>query len=237
MLSILIDRHTIQGRAHLQWKRSAGLRLRSFIELISAQSGQDVALTEGTITRESLRDCPLLIVPTRKVQIPPEEVDTIEDYVLDSGNLLLMSNHHPHHDLDTVIGERFGIRFEETHFCTGGGLTKLSGNCLTDHLIIAGKPEEKPVEELVTNTTCSIVSEGGEDIAFLSDTMQDRVKGLSPAGKRFAVSKQIAGGGRIVAMADSGFIGTNGTVAPGIGLIDKGDNTLFVKRVVRWLLE
>ena len=188
------------------------------------------------MTRESLRDCPLRIIPTRKAQVSPAEVDIIEEYVLDSGNLLLMSNHHPHHDLDTVIGERFDIRFEGTHFSTSGGLTRLSGDCLTDHPIIAGQLGEKPVEELVTNTTCSILCEGGEDIAFLSDTMHDRVKGLSPEGKRFAVSKQIAGGGRIVAMADSGFIGTNGTVAPGIGLIEEGDNTLFVKRVVRWLL-
>lgn len=144
-MSIFIDRHTIQGRAHLLWEGSVGLRLQTFIELISAQSGQNVALTEGAMTRESLRNCPLLIVPTRKLQIPLEEFDTIENYVLDSGSLLLMSNHHPHHNLDTIIGERFDIRFEETHLSTSGELTKLSGDCLTDHVIIAGKPEEKPV--------------------------------------------------------------------------------------------
>ena len=36
-------------------------------------------------------------------------------------------------------------------------------------------------------------------------------------------------------MADSGFIGDEGTNVPGPGLFDHGDNARFVKNVVRWL--
>ena len=41
--------------------------------------------------------------------------------------------------------------------------------------------------------------------------------------------------GRVVTVADSGFIGDEGTNVPGPGLINHGDNARFIKNVVRWL--
>jgi hypothetical protein len=42
-------------------------------------------------------------------------------------------------------------------------------------------------------------------------------------------------GGRVVVVANSGLIGTEGTQFPGLGLIEKGDNRIFLQNAVRWL--
>ncbi|HUW14547.1 MAG TPA: hypothetical protein VM537_32805 [Anaerolineae bacterium] len=41
--------------------------------------------------------------------------------------------------------------------------------------------------------------------------------------------------GRVVVIADSGFIGSDGTAYPGVGLIGHGHNLRFVLHALRWL--
>ena len=42
--------------------------------------------------------------------------------------------------------------------------------------------------------------------------------------------------GRVVVLADSGFIGSAGTTRPGPGLIEQGDNLRFVLNTIAWLV-
>ena len=42
--------------------------------------------------------------------------------------------------------------------------------------------------------------------------------------------------GRVVILADSGFIGDKDSIFPGFGLIHKEDNILFLQRILQYLL-
>jgi hypothetical protein len=53
--------------------------------------------------------------------------------------------------------------------------------------------------------------------------------------KIFALSIQEKG--KIVITADSGFIGDKGSTFPGWGLIEEGDNVLFIRNILSYLLE
>ena len=71
--------------------------------------------------------------------------------------------------------------------------------------------------------------------------MIDHRNGLPAHGRNFAMALDAEANsaldrmGRVVVVADSGFIGTEGTTNPGPGLIEKGDNRRFVQNVIRWL--
>ena len=43
--------------------------------------------------------------------------------------------------------------------------------------------------------------------------------------------------GKVIILADSGFIGDQNSTRPGFGLIDKEDNELFVRRIISYLLK
>ena len=81
----------------------------------------------------------------------------------------------------------------------------------------------------------------GHPLVSLSQDMMDLRNGNSPHNRLFAhaLDPETAGTlsieGRVVTVADSGFIGDDGTNVPGPGLIDHGDNAQFVKNAVRWL--
>ncbi len=94
----------------------------------------------------------------------------------------------------------------------------------------------------MTNNCSSIVAEGlGYPLVSLSQDMMDLRNGNSPQNRLFAhaLDPETAGSlsieGRVVTVADSGFIGDEGTNLPGPGLIGHGDNARFIKNAVRWL--
>jgi hypothetical protein len=60
-------------------------------------------------------------------------------------------------------------------------------------------------------------------------------EGLSPNGRYFAHALEGESIQSRVVTVDSGFIGTCGTMRPGPGLIECGDNKRFIKNMVRWL--
>ena len=97
----------------------------------------------------------------------------------------------------------------------------------------------------MTNTTCRIVSKIGRPFIFLPDSMvgrwsstnetpiKNRVFGLiiNDEEKGYVDFKAKA-----IFLADSGFIGDRKSEFPGYGLIHKLDNELFLRRILRYLL-
>jgi hypothetical protein len=67
--------------------------------------------------------------------------------------------------------------------------------------------------------------------------MVDYRASLEPDQYQFACALRPTEGraGRVIVVGDSGFIGTAGTVMPGPGLIDEGDNLAFIQNALLWL--
>ncbi|MFQ6029448.1 MAG: hypothetical protein ACE5Q6_18380, partial [Dehalococcoidia bacterium] len=216
-----------------------------------------VSFSSGpTLTWEQLRGQDVLVITTRypaEVAYADQELSRIWDFVRLGGGLLLMSNHgdlpgHNPHDMtlyDARVVNLFGISLECSWFQNPAAveLSVLSGrDFLASHPIIGGREGGEAVKTIVTNNCSSIVAEGlGYPLVSLSQDMLDLRNGNSPQNRLFAhaLDPEEAGSlsieGRVVTLADSGFIGDEGTNVPGPGLIDHGDNAQFIKNVVRWL--
>jgi hypothetical protein len=246
-MKVLIDRNGLQVQYHLRDR----LRLGVFItELLSASYLVAFSSQEG-LTREGLSRFDVLVITTRSsVDYSQTESESIHNFVHNGGGLLLMSNHGDYGQLkdmrrfDVKLADRFGVTLERTFFrhSLQGERTVLSQSALNlNHPIIAGASGEGPVRSIVTNTCCSIVANEGEGLVSLSNEMVDKRSGSSPNGQFFAHALEIKSGlktnhkGRIVTIADSGFIGTDCSAYPGPGLIGHGDNLRFIKNVIRWL--
>lgn len=248
-MRVLIDGNALQARAHAR----DGKRLTSFLDLLRAIPGCEAAFSpEESLRAARLEDQDVLVITTRKWQDAPysrEEIESIAAFVRAGGGLWLMSNHGDvpgRHPLDmtrsdAVLARQFGIEIENAFFAhpepkTLSELTE--SDMLTTHPIIRGAAGEAPVRSVVTNNCCSIVASDGAPLMRLNDRMIDHRNGFSPQGRCFAVAledNEPVGGGRVVVTADSGFIGTEGTTFPGVGLIGHGDNGRFAQNVVRWL--
>ena len=140
---------------------------------------------------------------------------------------------------DKQLASEFGINVECSCFenLDEGRLTNLSGPCLESaHPIIGGDAASESVESIVTNTCCSLTSSEAVGLVSFSAEMVDRGghDPLSREGRYFAQAREF-GAGKIIVVADSGFVGSKGTVSPGPGLMDCGDNLRFVMNAIRWL--
>jgi len=178
-----------------------------------------------------------------------DELVIIADFVYRGGGLWLLSNHgdvprlSPHNmtQNDAILARQFGIEIENTFFANPDpkSVSEMSGpDLLATHPIIQGAAGEAPIHSVVTNNCCSIVAANGVPLVHLTHRMVDHRRGWSFQDRCFAIAVENSlqsGGGRVVATADSGFIGAEGTTFPGIGLIAHGDNARFVLNVVRWL--
>jgi hypothetical protein len=145
---------------------------------------------------------------------------------------------------DAVLARQFGIEIENSWFANSksGVLSEFSASdLLVTHPIISGGLGEEPIRSIVTNNCCSLVSADAVPIINLPSKMIDHRNGLPAHGRNFAMALDAEANsaldrmGRVVVVADSGFIGTEGTTNPGPGLIEKGDNRRFVQNVIRWL--
>ena len=161
----------------------------------------------------------------------------------------MMTNHGPWPERrlpdtrpnDEELAQEFGLTLHP-EFCRDpqpGERTVIAGEDLNSgHSILAGPPT---VRYVVTNTCCSLDAEHGEWLIRLPDKMIDARTRQKPQGQGFAhaqearVSLGADSEGRVVVIADSGFIGTQGTRSPGPGLSDERDNLRFVLNCVRWL--
>jgi hypothetical protein len=250
-MRVLIDRKGLQARCHLTDK----LRLGVFLTELLSASYLVAFSSDPTFTAHELGEYDVLIITTRPFQgqgYTQEEIRDILDFVRNGGGLLLMSNHAGRSDRhrndqrkhDAKLASRFGVTLEETFFehSLQGELTRISGSALSvEHPIVAGASGELPVRSIITNTCCSIVCDEGERLVLLSSEMVDRRGGRSPEGRSFALALDKHSGlnskdkGRVVVIADSGFVGTDLTTRPGPGLIGHGHNLRFIMNAVRWL--
>ncbi len=243
-MKILIDGQSLQARVHI----SDGRRLESFLAEIGAVSSAPPEISPSEPLESALLGPhDVLVIATRGPEpgYTSKELRTIHEYVGRGGGLLLMSNHgdlpgrneYDWRKHDSVLALEFGIEIECSWFANPeqGKLSEISGSALLDsHPIIRGASGEKPVRNVHTNNCCSIVSSAGAAVAAIPDSMVDMRNGLSPQGRCFACALEAADG-RVLAVADSGFIGSDGTTRPGPGLIGRGDNARFIRNAVRWL--
>lgn len=74
-------------------------------------------------------------------------------------------------------------------------------------------------------------------LVSLAPPMVDEHNGLAVSEYLFgcALERTSARRGRVVVLADSGFIGSAGTTRPGPGLVEHGDNLRFVLNTIVWL--
>jgi len=249
-MRVLIDRKGLQASWHLE----DNLRLCVFLTELLRASYAIAFSPEQTFTAEELNEYDVLIITTRPrtKDYTEAEIESILAFVGKGGGLLLMANHADlpngkRKDLrkcDAKLASRFGATLERTFFENSrqGKLTRISGSDLNDkHPIIAGMPGKELVELVVTNTCCSIASGKGARLISLPEEMTNRRDHRPPKEQWFACALDGGCGldpesnGRVVVIADSGFIGTDCTTRPGRGLIGHGDNQLFISNVIRWL--
>ncbi len=138
---------------------------------------------------------------------------------------------------DALLASRFDVDVENSFFAdaqVAGKVVTLSAfNLSAAHPILRGNERHLPVQTVCIINASSLISEQGELLA-LNNSMVDLRNGFSAAGRNFAVAREF-GKGRVVILADSGFIGGEGTSFPGPGLLAEGDNRIFIGNIISWL--
>ena len=252
---ILIDRETVQVRAHLDklFKDYRGnlhenpegvyFRLKTFLNIVK-KFGQ-IFFSDGEITTPKLSNIDLYVILTRIQKYKDSELHAIHSFVEKGGNVLLMANHGPTIEFNQDLANKFGIILAGSYWSGKyGKFTHLLENNLTNHPIISDiSANSDCIKELVINSSCGIVPSIGDVIAWLPDSISsvgDYQDDLDNTGKKiFALSLDASHipdiRGKIVLLADSGFVGEKDSKFPGFGLIDKGDNLLFIDRILKYL--
>jgi hypothetical protein len=254
-MKVVIDRNGLQAAVHLgqhpsqhsqaaavdprhpQAVAAVGKRLATFLSIIE-DLGCDIAFTsEGAdaITDELLADCAILVITTRMAHLPTHtdaELGSIMNFVQRGGSLLVMSNHpflgEPNPIPDVRVAALFDVVLcgplyrKRTLFSR---YTRIRTRDFRTHEITEGL--KGPI----------VFFNGGRISAHAGDifVMLPAVK-KEPNAFAVAVDKPQGGGGRVVITADSGFIGDDTTEYPGQGLIHQGDNLMFIRQVLSWLL-
>ncbi len=251
-MRVVFDSLGLQALVH----RETGSRLSTLVSGLEAR-GCSVGWTPGEpVSSGTLSECDVLICTTRypddDLAYTEAERGAIRRFVVSGGGLLVMSNHG---DLpgsnpvdltrhDAVLAAEFGVTLRCTWFegPVFGGLSTLSeASFLRAHPIIQGEGRS-PLRSVITSNCCSLVADHGQSLIALAPEMRDLRRGGAPKGELFAVAVAgdeagagWVGRGRLVVISDSGFIADDESLAPGPGLIGRGDNALFIDNVVRWL--
>ena len=251
-MKAIIDINGLQAKKHKENNK----RLETFLTILSDLSIKYEFSGDKGITKKELKKSDLLIITTRyPKRYCKEEIKNIYNYVQEVGSLLLMSNHGDWPDkglcdtrkFDAELTSKFDVDIENTIFKNPlprvrTTLTRKVFN--NDHPIIKGF-DNNPVYSIVINNCSSISSikkNTGTPIVSLSHEMEDKKNGVSYRNRYFAVSLDENSElypkikGRVVIISDSGFIGTRCTNNPGPGLIEEGDNSIFIKNTLLWLL-
>ena len=242
-MKILIDSNTFQVQAHMEHPEVKGRRLIPFLELLRATTGGSIEFGGAAVTASALQGCDLLIIPIRTVPFETAELDAIERYVKSGGRLFHLSTHAPVHLQDNVLAQRFGLGFEGASFKVPNKLTHIPYRLINDHPITSARHGGLPVQTLVFNSCGSVLYRAGQVLAWVPMPASDLVTGKTPYSRAFAVSLDGrrgdpgVGNGRLLAIANCGLVGAKGTDYPGKGLIEEGDNKLFLERAIGWLLE
>jgi hypothetical protein len=247
-MKFLIDTRSLQAATHFgklgEWKNKAvpknfiqarGERLSGFLRVIEDVSGVTPEPSPGLpneLCSSYLDSYACLVLTTRIFMLSREEIEDIRKFVTAGGSLLVMSNHPPFNKRDNKLATAFGFNFLSPVYpwdMGQMGVTTIQGDDLGQH------PITKELEQgIVFNNSCRIAISETAIATILAYLPKE-----SPPENIFALAMERSGGaqesGRIVAVADSGFVGQATTKAPGPGQFEKGDNATFLRNVVSWL--
>lgn len=240
-MRIGLDGDSLQVRQHQRDEARLSLLLSEWEAELSASPQVLDSLTD-----RALRDLDVLLVATRVSPASDAERRCLRSFVERGGGLLLLTNHadwpghneYDHTRHDRSIAELFGLSIERAWFRTPGGVTRVSTSDFDrNHPILTAKGVDgRSVESVVFNNCSALTCTSARGIIRLPLSVVDERCGLSPEGLAFAVA-MACGDGRVVATADSGFIGSPSSLAPGPGLLDRGSNLLFVTNALLWAAE
>lgn len=179
----------------------------------------------------------VLVIPTRynlfnnpdiDPNFSPDEQKAIVSYVNAGGSLLHMTNHSFFSKYDAKLAANFGITLAD-QFLKVPGVTVTDLN--RDNPVLAGSPI---VQSVCAHDGCLMTVD--------ADNPNNPVTLASfvPVGQKdsqlFALTMTPPGGGRIVYVVNSGWIGDYGTGQPAWGLMPYGNNLAFILSILGWLL-
>ncbi len=225
-----------------------GRRLASFCDAVRQAIGSTVHfLQPDPFNSDQLIDCDVLLITTLRVQLTNVERDLIIEFVDRGGGLFIMSNHgawpgkNPNDWTrdDRIITHSFGVTLHGAHFHTRDAEhTEMTDEELNvDHPIIRRNADmTNQVRSLRWHSCCAISCPSGDWLARLPPTMVDERTGSSPDQHLFAHALAY-GDGRVVTVADSGFIADPSPNHPQSGFANHAPNLLFVTNAIKWLAE
>jgi len=237
-MRILFDAYSLQSQAHLTHERVKGRRLASLLEMLrELEPGTTAEFLPAPYNCDALAGVDVLVWTTRTRPLREAEMDAVVEFVKAGGGLWNLSNHDPHHVEGARLAARFGVHLDGAYLITHGAWTRIEGAHLADHPLLGEWEDGPAIRTLATNTTDAIRAEVGEPVAFLPESMESRIPLQTPPGGMYAHALEggPAGAGRVLTVADSGFLGSADTRYPGQGLLDQGDNLEFARRSVLWL--
>lgn len=250
-MRLLFDRDSLQTRHHLRDNQ----RLSTLITKLIDEQYQVAFSSPPGLDKHELNDTDVLVITTRYPRdYSPDETQNIKSFIESGGGLLLMSNHADwpskrlkdtrKNDAKLVDDIDFPITFERTFFRNKQDKRKTtitSKQFNQSHPIITGGSSGESIKSIVTNTSCSIDAKAGDTIISIPNGMVDKRANLPSTSKSFAhvidnvYREKNINSGRVVAIADSGFIGSDGTYYPGPGLVGWADNLRFILNSILWL--
>lgn len=246
-MQILFDGNALQSQAHLRaiGSQPAGVRLDGLLAALKKELSAEVKFsTEGEpLPVSALEDADVLAIPTR----PPEgslpdgtelsprpytegELDRIERFVEQGKGLVLLANHTGFAREDDRLAERFGVDvLDFTYYNHPSGDCILEDTQLTVHPIVSGGSEGESVDQIVFDTSGVLWKSTPEAVPVVRLPSHEKAF--------FALAVQ-SGLGRVVLVADSGFLGSKnpqgrGVPGPG-GFFGRADNRPFVLNTFRW---
>jgi len=241
-MNVLFDSAGLQTSVHRgthpRIQLPKGRRLKT-LEIILRDIDCDVTFTPGAdaiITPDILASYNVFAITTRMPRLsPPQktELQAIEEYVKLGGSLLVMSNHPwpgmPSPIPDHNIAALFDIDLEGPVYPIHGGrqgFTEIRRNEMIDHPIT-----RELSEPIIFNNGIRIRAKDSNQVIV-------RLPGEDPPLNGFTVAIDAVGNGdgRVVIVADSGFVADDDTTNPGPGLVNRGGNKQFVQNIFEWLL-
>ncbi len=209
--------------------QAKGHRLEAFIEVMKA-CGYSPEPSKGELLLPMLQNYQCLVLTTRIYQFSKQELKDIPAFVSQGGSVLIMSNHPPFEERDDALALKLGFSYRSLDYPWHngmGGVTTIRGGYLKAHPITNDLKEG-----IIFNNSCRI-SLKGKGFSMLALLPEE-----SPPENIFAVAKDNIfdkKSGRIVAVADSGFVGDSSTLFPGPGQWEMGDNAKFISQIFQWL--
>jgi hypothetical protein len=238
-MKILLDSNSLQAWVHKQnYPKNPNGRISTFKDICKDCNLEpiDFSWTRGDLINFLSSENHILAILTRRPQIPFDkdgiELKEIKEFVEKGGCLLLMSNHGDFderiwdcREQDNRLANKFDIRLEGPTF---------QYVIISNDNPITQEPHEitNGINSIVFNNSCRInISEN------LNATILATLPGESGRQNVFAtaIDRQNESSGRVVIVADSGFIGDDNSGWPGPGLIEEGDNKKFLENILNWL--